>query len=104
MRLSDGNLLFIYNSATEAENSYHVGWLILDGDDPTNILQRSNEPLLGPEGIDWQVGLAPALCNVPNVTFLEAAHPTETENEFRVYFGGADTVIGTALIQVETSG
>ena len=84
----------------------HGKWLDNEADARAwlnELRQRSDAPLLGPEGSDWQVGLAPALCNVPNVTFLEAAHPTERADEFRVYFGGADTVIGTALIQVDVS-
>lgn len=35
---------------------------------------------------------------MPQVAFLEAAHPAGGMNKFRVYFGGADAVIGTALI------
>ena len=45
-------------------------------------------------------GAHPSLCNVANVAFLEAAHPTEEKDTFRVYFGGADAVIGTAVIKV----
>ena len=48
----------------------------------------------------WMAGTPPELVNVANVAFLEAAHPTGKTDEFRVYFGGADTVVGTALIQV----
>ena len=36
----------------------------------------------------------------PQVAFLEAAHPAGGDR-FRVYFGGADTVVGAALIQFE---
>ena len=49
LRLSDGNYLFFYNSARDGFPSerpgyalqYNVGFLILDGQDPTKILQRS---------------------------------------------------------------
>ena len=37
---------------------------------------------------------------VPQVAFLEAAHPAGGD-QFRVYFGGADTVVGTALVGFE---
>jgi predicted GH43/DUF377 family glycosyl hydrolase len=46
------------------------------------------------------VGEQPYTCNVQNVAFLEAAHPTDTPDEFRVYFGGADAVIGSAVVQI----
>jgi predicted GH43/DUF377 family glycosyl hydrolase len=105
LRLTDGNYLFFYNSAQlgwpeNPETAYHVGWLILDGNDPTNILQRSAEPLLGPK-FAWETGVAPYACNVPNVVFLEAAYPmSEGKNQFHVFFGGADNTIGSAIVEV----
>lgn len=101
--LSNGNYLFFYNSAElgwpdDLKTAYHVGWLILDGADPTNILARSEEPLLAPQ-FAWEQGLAPYTCNVPNVVFLEAAHPVGKDT-FQVYFGGADNTIGSAIIEV----
>lgn len=45
--------------------------------------------------------MSPYACNVPNVVFLEAAHAMPTKKDaFRVYFGGADATIGSAVIQV----
>lgn len=96
--LSDGNLFFLHNSANESL-AYHPGWVVTNGTDPTQVLQRSEEPLLTPDEA-WTIGAAPALCNVPSVVFLEAAHPTGNKDEFRVFFGGADTVIGTAVVSV----
>ena len=50
---------------------------------------------------DWEVGVAPAECNVQCVVFLEAAAPVEgMPDQFDVWFGGSDAVIGTARIQV----
>ena len=54
LQLSDGNYLFIYNSAEvgwpdDRNTAYHVGWVILDGSDPRKILQRSEEALMGPK-------------------------------------------------------
>lgn len=40
------------------------------------------------------------MCNVPEVIFLEAAYPLLEPDTFRVFFGGSDDVIGTAVIQV----
>ena len=84
-------------------------------------LQRSdlNEPLLTPNRA-WEKGIYPYNCNVPNVIFLEAAVMFNEQQKLeyieikqndgvfvdknsdliRVYFGGADAVIGTAVIQV----
>lgn len=99
LRLSDGNYLFLHNSANQSL-AYHVGYVIVDGNDPTRILARSSTPLMSPTE-PWMIGDGTdALCNVPNVVFLEAAHPTGTPDEFRVYFGGADSVVGTAVVRV----
>jgi len=75
-----------------------VGWLILDGKDPTKILQRSSEPLLSPE-LAWEIGTDPYLGCVPRVVFLEAAKSLGNDR-FLVFYGGADSVIGTAIVQV----
>ena len=49
---------------------------------------------------DWEVGTAPAECNVPGVVFLEAARPVEGQPDtFDVWYGGSDAVIGTARVQ-----
>lgn len=34
---------------TQPNTAYHVGWLILSGEDPSVVLQRSDKPLLTPE-------------------------------------------------------
>jgi predicted GH43/DUF377 family glycosyl hydrolase len=107
LRLSDGNYLFFYNSAQvgwpdDPATTYNVGWLILDGNDPSVILQRSEEPLMRPK-FAYEIGASPYACNVPNVVFLEAAFPLphhEGKNVFQVYFGGADATIGSAVIEV----
>jgi predicted GH43/DUF377 family glycosyl hydrolase len=61
MKLSNGDYLFFYNSAEldwpdDPKTAYHVGWLILDGQNPMNIKARSETPLLGPE-FTWETGI-----------------------------------------------
>ena len=47
-------------------------------------------------------GTAPYTCNVPQVAFLEAAHPVaDKADTFRLYYGGSDAVVGTALVSFE---
>ena len=36
------------------------------------------------------------------MAFLEAAHPTEKPDDFRMYFGGSDTVVGSTVIHIHT--
>jgi predicted GH43/DUF377 family glycosyl hydrolase len=106
MRLSTGDYLFFYNSAelgwpTNTSTAYHVGYVILSGEDPSVVLQRSETPLLGPK-YAWEQGTSPYPCNVPNVVFLEAAHPLG-DDSFRVFFGAADANIGSAVVKVKPS-
>jgi len=95
--LSDGNYLFLYNSACYAESmcaGYHIGYAILDKKDPSKIVQRCNEPLFTAL-LPWERdGLT------PNVVFVEGWLPFG-ENQFLAFYGAADTTIGTALITVK---
>ncbi len=109
MKLLNGNYLFFYNSARSGFPShkpgydlqYNVGWLILDGSDPSIILQRSEVPLLSPE-LAWEIGDKPYLGLVPRVVFLEAAKPLG-DDTFLVFYGGADSVIGAAKVSLIVS-
>uniref|UniRef100_A0A914CQX4 Uncharacterized protein n=1 Tax=Acrobeloides nanus TaxID=290746 RepID=A0A914CQX4_9BILA len=59
VRLRSGDFLFLYNSG-KANNasvrfakSTNVGYVILNGTDPTQIVQRSSDPLIIP-GLAWE--------------------------------------------------
>jgi predicted GH43/DUF377 family glycosyl hydrolase len=115
LRMSDGNYLFLYNSArkTDIKNpkpgwslEYNLGWLILDGQDPTKVLARSDEPLFSPE-LDWETcdtttpewaarGLTPL------VIFVEGWKKT-AENTFLVWYQGCDSTTGVAQLKVSFS-
>lgn len=110
LKLSDGNLLYIYNSARTGFPSpkpgynlqYNVGWLILDGTNPTRIIQRSEVPLLSPE-LSWEVGMD---LLTPNVVFLEGlvSYPdASATNSFLGFYGAADQVVGAVRIDVAIS-
>lgn len=97
---STGDFIFFHNSANATHNCYHPGFVILDGADLGSYVQRSSEPLLSPV-YDWEIGAAPAECNVGCVVFLEAARAVPGEvDTFDVFFGGSDAVIGTARVRV----
>lgn len=103
LRLSSGDFVLFHNSWNAAfpeSPGYQPSWAILRGDDPSQIVARASRPLWSPSKAHWMAGTAPALCNVPNVAFLEAAHATDEPDTFRVYFGGADTVVGTAIVRI----
>lgn len=101
--LSSGDLLFFYDSTGpwNGTSGYQPGWAVLSGADPTRVLARAAVPPL-PWLLPWEQGLRPWPCNTPFVTNLGGGHRIggEAENRFRVYFGGADAVIGAADLQV----
>jgi len=111
LRLSNKNYLMLYNSARHGYPSpkggwdmqYNIGWAILDASDPTKIIQRCEEPLLSPE-LDWEIGNAPYLGLTPNVVFLQGWRKVpEQNNTFLVFYGGADSVVGAAIVTVDIS-
>jgi predicted GH43/DUF377 family glycosyl hydrolase len=108
VRLSDGNLLFLYNAAeVYNDRKYHVGFAILNGSDPSSVIQRSalDAPLFNYSDHQWQNGTSSThLCNVPEVVFLTALAPHGDGRSFTVYFGGADAVVGSAVIEVSGAG
>ena len=69
--LSDGNYIFFHNSAAASNNAYHAEYVILNGTHPdAPYLERAQQPILSPL-YDFELGVAPAECNVANVVFLE---------------------------------
>lgn len=99
MLLSSGDYIFFHNSWGQ-KPGYQPAWVVLNGSNLSQIVARAPTPLWSPQKEPWMTGKGPYTCNVGNVAFLEAAHPTDTPDEFRVYFGGADAVVGTALVKI----
>ncbi|ARC55674.1 1,4-beta-mannosyl-N-acetylglucosamine phosphorylase [Frondihabitans sp. 762G35] len=70
---------------------YAAGGMILDADDPTIVLARSEEPLLAPDTADERGGI------VPNVVFPTAIE--EIDGDRFVFYGMADSKIGVARLE-----
>jgi predicted GH43/DUF377 family glycosyl hydrolase len=113
LQLSDGNLIFFHNSWRNASASrgeladvYEPAWVVLNGSSPSQILARAPEPLWRPSKEPWMTGhpstaALPVACNTPEVAFVEAAHPVAgATDSFRLFFGGADAVVGTAVVHI----
>ncbi|CAF0766928.1 unnamed protein product [Didymodactylos carnosus] len=112
LRLSDGNYLFLYNSARQTtipnpkpgwRLEYNLGWVILDGNDPLNVLARSEEPIFSPE-LDWErcdneSGDWKDLGLTPLVVFVEGWKQID-ENRFLVWYQGCDSTTGLAELKV----
>jgi predicted GH43/DUF377 family glycosyl hydrolase len=112
LKLSDKNYLFLYNSArrTNITNpkpgwalEYNLGWTILNGENPTEILARSDQPIFSPElnwekcdntSAEWaQRGLTPL------VIFVEGWKKTD-EDTFLIWYQGCDSTTGLAELKV----
>lgn len=104
--LSDGNYFYLYNSDEPGPSTkkpdwstrYNCGFAILNGTDPTHVLQRSQEPLFSPE-LPWEMDEDGLL--TPNVVFCEGmvAKPGSTDTFVFVY-GAGDSYVGVGEIRV----
>jgi predicted GH43/DUF377 family glycosyl hydrolase len=70
---------------------YRAGAMVLDPGDPSRIIARTAQPLLGPETVDERVG------TVPNVVFPTAIAAIDDRDY--VFYGMADSSIGVALLE-----
>ena len=103
-RLSDGNYIMTYN-LLGACNCWGAGYLILDGKDPTVILQRSTVgeggPLLWPEE-PWEVTNTSATSWQPLKCFIGATNSLQPlgGDRFLAHYASGDSVAGGAIIEV----
>lgn len=112
LQLSTGDWLHFYAAATPGwvpNGNYTAGFIILDRDDPTRIIQRSGPHVLIPF-YDYETLCGGAAeCKYrgerKNVIFLCSATRmasrggTETDR-IRLFFGGGDGNVGTAVVEV----
>ncbi|WP_434630745.1 glycosidase [Thermoanaerobacterium thermosaccharolyticum] len=90
IRTKDGWFL-IYHAADE-DNVYRLGAALLDINDPSIVLARQKEPILEPE-LDWEKNGF-----ISNVVF--SCGNAVKGDDIYVYYGGADTVIGVAYLNM----
>lgn len=84
--------LVIYHAATK-NCGYKMGAMILDFQNPTKILYRSDAPLLGPETWYENEGLKPRI--------VYSCGAVVINGQLFVYYGGADTVTAMATMELE---
>eukprot|EP00039_Didymoeca_costata_P013366 m.202389 g.202389 ORF g.202389 m.202389 type:complete len:357 (-) comp15751_c0_seq3:2331-3401(-) len=104
LKLTNGHYVFFHNSWNGSDSpppGYEPTFVILDGQDPKRIIAAGDQPLWHSVDHPWTAGVHPYTCNVPQVSFLEAVHTTDKPNVFRMYFGGSDAVVGSALVEIE---
>lgn len=95
--LTDSGIWLIYNSRNEraigdttlADGTYAAGYIVLDKNDPTKVIQRSENYFISPDKpyeINGQVN---------NVCFLEGL--VKYKNKWFLYYGTADSKIAVAV-------
>jgi beta-1,4-mannooligosaccharide/beta-1,4-mannosyl-N-acetylglucosamine phosphorylase len=91
-----GGWLVMYHGAHETASGpiYRVGLALLDRDDPTVVLGRSDEWVLGPTASYERVG------DVSKVVFPNGWILDEEREELRLYYGAADSVIAVATARI----
>jgi predicted GH43/DUF377 family glycosyl hydrolase len=80
--------------ATAAGALYRAGLAVLDPHQPTRVLARSDEWVLGPETDYERTG------DVPGVVF-PCGWIRDDDDTIRLYYGAADTCIGLAIAKVD---
>lgn len=86
--------LLIYHGVSDPGFKYKAGAILLDLDDPAQIIARTDEPILEPETSYEIEG------HVPNVVFPCGA--VVIAKDLLVYYGGADHVSCVATINLDT--
>lgn len=93
-RIGEGWLLIYYGEkSTSAGPLMRLGAAILDAGDPSQVVARSNIPILAPREPYERIG------DVPNIVYSCGAI-LEPDGDVRIYYGGSDSCIcaGTAKL------
>jgi predicted GH43/DUF377 family glycosyl hydrolase len=85
--------LQLYHGISKHGHTYRVGALLRDLKDPTTVISRTSDPIFEPEEPYEKNGV------VNNVVF--PCGMTEKDGLLYIYYGGADTVVGVATIEMK---
>ena len=85
--------LLLYHGVSKSHNTYRVGAVLLDLKDPAIVLARTTDPIFAPEEKYEKEGI------VNNVVF--PCGMAVQDGLLYIYYGGADTVVGVATIELD---
>lgn len=85
--------LLLYHGVSRNHNTYRIGAVLLDKNDPTVVLSRTTDAIFEPKELYEKVGI------VNNVVF--PCGMVEKDGLIYLYYGGGDTVVGVATIELE---
>ncbi len=84
--------LLLYHGVSKSHNTYRVGMILLDLKDPAIVLAHCTDPIFEPEEPYEKIGL------INNVVF--PCGMVEKDGLLYIYYGGADSVVGVATIEL----
>ncbi|HNW71623.1 MAG TPA: hypothetical protein PKZ36_00585 [Candidatus Paceibacterota bacterium] len=85
--------LLLYHGVSQSHSTYRIGAVLLDLKDPAIVLSRSSDPILEPIEEYEKNGI------INNVVF--PCGMIVKDKMLYVYYGGADTVIGVATMELD---
>jgi len=85
--------LLLYHGISKSHNTYRIGAVLLDKNDPAIVLARTTDPIFEPKELYEKVGI------VNNVVF--PCGMVERKGVLYIYYGGADSVVGVATIELD---
>lgn len=88
-----GWLVFYHALEKNDSGKYKAGAMLLDLNNPTKIISRTNEPILSPETPYEKTG------QIPNVVF--PCGVALIGKKVFVYYGAGDSVVGVAAVELE---
>jgi predicted GH43/DUF377 family glycosyl hydrolase len=92
IQLNEG-FLMIYHGRSKYDGHYRLGVMLLDKEDPVNVISRLDEPILEPKEWYEKAGM------VNNVVFSNGH--VILNDELFVYYGGADKYVGVATVHLD---
>jgi predicted GH43/DUF377 family glycosyl hydrolase len=92
LRIPEGWLLLYYG--VDPSDSYHVGAALLQHSDPTVVLSRTDQPVLSPT-LSWERSGRRA-----DTVFCCGASADSAGTILRLFYGAADTYVGSADISI----
>ena len=85
--------LLLYHGVSKSHGTYRIGAVLLDLYDPAIVLSRITDPIFEPKELYEKIGI------VNNVVF--PCGMALKDGLLYIYYGGADTVVGVATIELD---
>ncbi len=96
IEIAEGWLLFYHGvRRTSAGEIYRIGIALLAKDDPSRVLRRCQEWVLGPKELYERIG------DVSDVTFVTGAVIMKETNQLYIYYGAADDKVAVAIADMD---